>query len=107
MQLINVYLGGSLVLDIETHIKHDGGLYHEVEDMYGKRIRVNSYHHQAIKTWGNGIIPTVYADDGIVEAAKVEGLNILLVQWHPEQKNVYGTICEQVITNWLFEKSLL
>jgi len=101
MQMINVYLGGSLIIDINSKIKHCKGQYHLVADLNGERIRVNSYHHQAIKVLGNGIIPTAFADDGIIEAAKVNGLDILLVQWHPEQKNVYGTYCEQVVSNWV------
>lgn len=46
-------------------------------------ISVNSSHHQAIESPGEGLSVCAKAPDGVIEA--VEGENILLVQWHPER----------------------
>jgi hypothetical protein len=49
-------------------------------------VSVNSMHHQAIKDLADGLRPTAFAPDGIIEA--VEGTNgqyLVAVQWHPEE----------------------
>jgi putative glutamine amidotransferase len=49
------------------------------------RIRVNSLHHQAIKTPGKGLKVVGRDLDGIVQAVETEGAHrIIGVQWHPE-----------------------
>jgi putative glutamine amidotransferase len=50
------------------------------------RIRVNSLHHQGVRTLGRGLIEEARADDGLIEAFRVEGARrfALAVQWHPE-----------------------
>lgn len=45
--------------------------------------QINSSHHQAIDIPGQGLSVSAVAPDGVIEA--VEGENLLLVQWHPEQ----------------------
>lgn len=49
-------------------------------------MRVNTYHHQAVKELGRGLTITARTSDGVVEA--VEGADsdkfVLGVQWHPE-----------------------
>jgi gamma-glutamyl-gamma-aminobutyrate hydrolase PuuD len=50
-----------------------------------ERITVAHYHHQAIDRLGTGLIPTAWADDGLVEAAELTGYPFGIgVQWHPE-----------------------
>ena len=44
--------------------------------------KVNSIHHQAVRTPG-GLHATAWSDDGVVEA--VEGDDVLGIQWHPER----------------------
>jgi putative glutamine amidotransferase len=109
MQLINVAAGGSLYQDIAEELpgalKHDyfpfrGQSYardylaHEVRVTGGTRLarlmgagplRVNSMHHQGVKTLGHGLLPTAVAPDGLVEAIEGDRDGYLVaVQWHPE-----------------------
>ena len=43
-------------------------------------------HHQAVKTPGKGLRVTAWAEDGIIEAAELEGHPFFVgVQWHPER----------------------
>ncbi len=50
------------------------------------RIRVNSLHHQGVRTLGSGLVEEARADDGLIEAFRVAGARrfALAVQWHPE-----------------------
>jgi len=102
-QLVNVALGGTLVQDIPSelpdalpHAKQGGGeTFHVVEVEGGARLagivgagelEVNSSHHQAMETPGEGLRVVARAPDGVVEA--VEGMGgrfVLAVQWHPER----------------------
>lgn len=49
-------------------------------------IMVNFLHGQGIDRLGAGLVPEVYAPDGLIEAASVPGAKsfALAVQWHPE-----------------------
>lgn len=49
----------------------------------GGEIKVNSSHHQAVAVPGSGLRVVAHAPDGVVEA--LEGKDMLLLQWHPEQ----------------------
>lgn len=53
----------------------------------GERLRVNSFHHQAIKDLGDGLRPIAWSDDKVVEAVDLPGARgfMLAVQWHPEE----------------------
>lgn len=108
LQVINVAAGGTLYQDLAAEypgaIKHDyfpgaGGyardfLAHEIRiegqsrlhrSFGAERIRVNSMHHQGIKTLGEGLVPTAWAPDGVIEAAEsVEHPFLAGAQWHPE-----------------------
>ena len=50
------------------------------------RITVNSLHEQAIDRLGEGLVAEAIADDGTIEAVRVEGAPGFAygVQWHPE-----------------------
>jgi len=52
-----------------------------------ERIRVNSFHHQAIKDLGDGLRPVAWADDKVIEAVEMPAARgfVLAVQWHPEE----------------------
>lgn len=101
-QLMNIVLGGKLVQhlpDAEEHIAYSATYDKEhpvaikggriLADLFeNRRITVNTNHHQAVHPdfVGQGLQPTAFADDGVIEA--VEGLTdrfLLGVQWHPER----------------------
>jgi putative glutamine amidotransferase len=51
-------------------------------------ILVNSTHHQAIETVGDGLLVSAVSPvDGVVEAVELDSLEhfVLGVQWHPER----------------------
>jgi len=103
LQLVNVALGGSLWQDLPTD--RPGGIAHEQRAPRDRRthavrvppdtrtralvgaeqVMVNSFHHQAIRELGEGLVATAWAEDGIIEAAEVaDGGWVVGVQWHPE-----------------------
>ena len=97
-QLINILFGGTLIQHIpnsQLHRATDGRphTYHEVRsvkksllyDLYGNEFTVNSSHHQAVKTPGNGLVATAWWDGKYVEATEHTTLPIVSVQWHPER----------------------
>jgi putative glutamine amidotransferase len=48
-------------------------------------MRVNSFHHQAVKQLAPGFIATAMSPDGVVEAIELDsGGFVVGVQWHPE-----------------------
>ena len=53
--------------------------------LYGTRMTVNSYHHQAVKCLGEGLRATAWWDGKYVEAVEHCRLPVFGVQWHPEQ----------------------
>ncbi|MBS2024909.1 MAG: gamma-glutamyl-gamma-aminobutyrate hydrolase family protein [Deltaproteobacteria bacterium] len=102
MQILAVELGATLVQDLPSEAKSD--VDHEQkfdprEPAHDVRIlprsllarvtgveamRVNSTHHQAVKTPGR-TVPIAHAADGSVEAIELRGAKFVLgVQWHPE-----------------------
>ena len=102
MQLIALERGGSLHYDIGTDLSGAGE--HQLEDPLGRhpveiepgtrlaavcsgrRLAVNSRHHQAVCEPGRGLRVSGRAPDGVVEAIEDEGSAFCLgVQWHPEQ----------------------
>jgi putative glutamine amidotransferase len=71
-----------------------GGLLHRIAGR--ERIPVNSLHHQGVHRLGDGLIEEARADDGLIEAFRVDGARrfALAVQWHPEwkpQENPFST----------------
>ena len=98
LQLLNIYFGGSLYQDIDNRKYHASGAEHDLihpvqassdglfMKLYGLDFTVNSYHHQAIKKLGQGLVVTLTADEGkIVEGIEHVTLPVFAVQWHPER----------------------
>jgi putative glutamine amidotransferase len=111
MQLVNVYLGGTLIEDIEETLCNHG-LDRELLATEGMRIstmpssfhdvffentviKVNSRHHQAIDKLADSLLATGVAADGIIEIA--ENDQFILVQWHPERPEVRNDICSKMV----------
>ena len=108
VQIINLAAGGTLYQDLAEQfpgsIKHDyfpfGGRYardllvHDVRiavpsrlgELFGtEQLKVNSMHHQGIRTLGKGLLATAVAPDGLIEAVESADDHWLIgVQWHPE-----------------------
>jgi putative glutamine amidotransferase len=104
-QQLNVLHGGTLYRDLPwdgpavlmRHYSRLGGPgpNHALEIEPGSALNqalgateaeVNSFHHQAIREVGGGLVRTAWAPDGITEAIEVEGQPFFLgVQWHPER----------------------
>lgn len=104
MQVLYVAMGGMLIQDISSQVK--GAIKHmqegprsypshnvtvmrdsKLSGMVGVgEIRVNSFHHQAVKEpVPDGLIASAHAPDGIIEAIESDGDKFVLgVQWHPE-----------------------
>ena len=108
-QLLNVYLGGTLIQDLRAetattvpHRKKDmtpepkddpcHAASFEVDSRMATitgatRGEVNSSHHQAVAAPGKNLRVTAHAEDGTVEAVEWTGdANwVVGVQWHPER----------------------
>jgi len=109
IQVLNVAAGGTLYQDIESQVK--GSIKHKwhtpsgldappsypthivkikagsmLHKIFGKQeLRVNSFHHQAVKDVGKKFIATAWAEDEVIEAIEYTGSSFILgVQWHPE-----------------------
>lgn len=104
MQVINVFLGGTLYQDIETEYETDlthrqtapvTAPWHDIliteetklSALIGKsRMAGNSFHHQAVKALAKGLTCTATAKDGIIEAYSHDTYPYLRAyQWHPER----------------------
>ncbi len=118
MQLLNVALGGSLVVDIRTRdagaLEHEQPTspaegWHPIALVPGSRLAdragagphaVNSTHHQACDRLGEGLVVSARAPDGVVEAIE-RGPRVTGVQWHPELQDdalsraIYGALIEE------------
>jgi putative glutamine amidotransferase len=116
-QVINVALGGRLFQDLKLQrknsIRHSSGpggkkTFHGIgvapksllaKVLFGKTakgrfcIRVNSSHHQAVKSVGAGLKTSATARDLVIEAIEMDKGFVLGVQWHPER--LYKTSPEQ------------
>ncbi len=94
MQLINVFLGGTLYQDIDKQLKveinHKKG-YHMIvitENGFFKKgkFSVNSTHHQVIKKLGTSLLAFAHSTDDLIESFYLENYPFLIgVQWHPER----------------------
>ena len=93
LQLINISFGGTLHQHILGHAQVCGrDRLHVVHaapgllrTLYGARFTVNSAHHQAVETLGEGLQVLACAPDGTVEAIAHKALPVFAVQWHPER----------------------
>lgn len=103
-QILNVTAGGDMYQDIYAQIEHpllqhrqvapkyhrshfidvcEGSLLHQISGSL--RYKVNSYHHQAVRTMADGFEVCARSSDGVVEAfASVKHRFVMGVQWHPE-----------------------
>jgi putative glutamine amidotransferase len=112
LQVLNVALGGTLYQDLPSQLHPDLIAHrqqvpkwqwtHEVEVdgnskvagiMETDDIRVNSYHHQAIKDLSGDLVAVAHSSDGVIEAAESPNLSerwLVGVQWHAEAMRDIG-----------------
>lgn len=103
-QVMNVYLGGTLVQDIDTErpgaIGHRqtgswNARSHDVRVVPGSKLHaavgttafhVNTFHHQAIRDVAPSLTVTAVAEDGLIEGVESSTHPwVVGVQWHPER----------------------
>lgn len=105
MQVMNVFLGGSLIMDLmsegyqdHTSPSNEQVTHHPVSVMPHSllnvltgtiEVEVNSFHHQGIDQPGKGLMSTAVSQDNVIEAAEWALKDtmpfLMLVQWHPER----------------------
>ncbi|NLD47515.1 MAG: gamma-glutamyl-gamma-aminobutyrate hydrolase family protein [Clostridiaceae bacterium] len=104
-QVINIALGGTIYQDIYSQINNDNLEKHSqqapkwypthnihiekwsrIYKSHAKdTIRVNSFHHQAVKDLAPGFKVSSRCEDGVVESIEHETCTFAVgVQWHPE-----------------------
>ncbi|ABO51397.1 peptidase C26 [Desulforamulus reducens MI-1] len=102
VQMLNIVAGGSILQDIgatvQCPVKHSQeaprwyGTHtinilpeSRLAKIWGKKMVVNSYHHQAVGTVGKGFIVSAWSVDGVVEGMESTTHSFVLgVQCHPE-----------------------
>lgn len=123
-QIINVLLGGSLIIDIPTDF--DSSLSHRCNDYLnclhrisvvdGSNLKhitgvseglVNSNHHQGIDQIAADLRPTAYADDHLIEAIEWKEPKdksfLVAVQWHPERLTQNKGMSEPLVKQFVAE----
>ncbi|HET6867107.1 MAG TPA: gamma-glutamyl-gamma-aminobutyrate hydrolase family protein [Solirubrobacteraceae bacterium] len=116
MQLLNVARGGTLHQHLPDVVgdrlehrqpEHGSVTTHRVETAPHSRLRatlggpsleVNSFHHQAVRTLGDDLTATAWAEDGTIEAIEEPGERLVLgVQWHAEGLQAHDPLFESLI----------
>jgi len=115
VQTMAIALGGNLVQDLKTPLKHGqdaprSEATHSVTitegstlyALYGQETFVNSFHHQAVKDCGSHLHVVATAPDGVIEAVEsTEQKALMGVQWHPEWMGGEGL----KLFEWLTQRS--
>jgi len=122
LQILNVALGGSLIVDIPSDF--DTTIVHRAADVYGclhpmqvsdnfllKQVsgietgEVNSSHHQAIDRLADGLVISAFAPDELPEAIEWEDPSgksyLMAVQWHPERLDFENELSGKLALHFL------
>jgi putative glutamine amidotransferase len=124
-QILNVTLGGTLIIDIPDDIGDEvihrcpgeplachhsvmvfeGSLLHEITGQaYGM---VNTNHHQAVNDLAPGLRISAVSAEGLAEAIEYEDFTIrpylLGVQWHPERMEDYPDLSTPIAKRFIQE----
>lgn len=95
-EVMNVARGGTLVQHVDGHRQEEEGRIATQDvrvdeksllaDVLGAtRVKVNTFHHQAVERLGNRVRAVAWADDGVVEAIELTDADFAVgVQWHAE-----------------------
>jgi gamma-glutamyl-gamma-aminobutyrate hydrolase PuuD len=103
LQVLNVALGGTLVQHLPDvvgsemhspvvgeHGRHSVALQSgsRIAAIVGERAEIATHHHQGLGELGDGLVPSGWAEDKVVEAVELPGRTwVFGVQWHPEAYN--------------------
>ncbi len=115
VQSLNVWRGGKLVQHLTTSVNHSPGREiaeaHEIECAPGSwisafaqacslaEVKVNSSHHQAVRTPGLGLQVTARCpQDGTIEAVELADPAhfVIGVQWHPERTYLVSELSREI-----------
>lgn len=103
-QVMNVYLGGSLV-PVSGHVaaRHAVAPVSD-EAMFSGHFEVNSFHDWGVDEGGlsEALIPALCCDDGTIEAARHVELPWFCMMWHPERENPFFP-ADLVLLKQIFE----
>ena len=121
-QILNVYLGGDLIIDIPEDWKDAGThqcedylkCFHSVTTVPGSELSViagvdsgivTTNHHQAIGRIAPDLRANAYSADGVIEGAewrKPSGKMFMMgVQWHPERMQVQDPLSQSLVVTFL------
>ena len=121
-QIINVALGGTLIIDIPTEVKGNVvhqcvdylGCYHRISGLQGTLMSqivmtdsgfVASNHHQAIDRLAPGLKICAWSDDRIIEGIEWEHPKdkswLIAVQWHPERMDISNAWSGKLLTEFI------
>jgi putative glutamine amidotransferase len=126
-QIINVTLGGSLIVDIPSHFLRLPRIYHVVhqcEDYLKCFHPVNIFpntllrsvtgcdkgivttnHHQAVDQLAPGLVLNARSEDGLTEGIEwesPEGKSFMLgVQWHPERMDTSNCLSGKLLEEFI------
>ncbi|HLM05804.1 MAG TPA: gamma-glutamyl-gamma-aminobutyrate hydrolase family protein [Blastococcus sp.] len=117
MQLLNVALGGDLVQHVPEvagtgcHDPGEGRFERRLvttaqgsglQRLLGATAPVDCHHHQALGRIAEGLMPSAWAEDGLVEAVELRGRRFCVgVQWHPEageDRRLFAAQVEAAVT---------
>jgi len=113
LQLINVVAGGTLIQHLQSCDIHHGTSrqpkHHPLNIKPATHLHrilkktsceVNSFHHQAVETVGQGLRVCAVSEDGVVEGLETPDGRIVCVQWHPEREEGKG-VTKSALFGWL------
>jgi len=101
MQIINVYLAGTLC-SVEGHV----GVQHSLlitKDGYPISEKVNSYHNWAIPREGlaKQLRPLAFDSEGHVEAFEHNNKRLFGIMWHPEREQPFNPLDIELIKRFI------
>lgn len=124
LQLLNVYMGGTLYIDLptdlDTIVKHQCSntyeCFHDVKiaensllfDISGQTSgAVNSNHHQGIEQPAASLKGMAFTNDDLIESIQWKAAEkkpfLLGVQWHPERMNFDNPLSGEIAKRYLKE----
>lgn len=114
MQLWNVERGGTMIQHWPNDEQEHVGTIHDVDVDADSRLAtalgqsgatsVSSYHHQAVGELGRDLRVVGRSADGCIEALEDSELNIVAVQWHPEDRAATLDI-DQSLFDWVVREA--